>query len=220
MSKLELISYAACPFAQRTRMVLIEKGVDFTLTELDLSNKPDWFDEISPYGKVPVIRHDGQTIYESAVINEYLEEVFPEPLLMPLGAFARAEARIWMHYCDAYYLPASSRLSATYKNPEKKTESVQKLEDTFRFIEIEALRKLSDGPYWFGEKISLVDTHYSPFLERFAAYDEIFGVSMPVECTRIRAWLDAMASRQSFQDTTRGLESHIKGMRRRLGIAA
>ncbi len=220
MSTLELISYAACPYAQRTRMVLIEKGLDFTLMEVDLSNKPDWFDEISPYGKVPVIRHEGRTIYESAVINEYLEEVFPTPSLMPAGAFARAQARIWMHYCDAYYLPASFKLSAVHKDPSMKAEAVQKLEDAFRFLENEGLRKLSDGPFWFGEKVSLVDTHYSPFLERFAAYEEIFGVRMPAECMRIREWLSAMALRKSYQDTTRGLEKHINGMRRRLGLAA
>jgi len=220
MSNLELVSYAACPFAQRTRMVLIEKGLDFTLREVDLSNKPAWFDEISPYGKVPVLRHNGQTIYESAVINEYLDEAFPEPPLMPASVFERAEARIWMHYCDAYYLPASSRLSATHQEPDKKAEAVEKLEQAFLFLENEGLRRLSDGPFWFGKEVTLVDTHYSPFLERFAAYDEIFGVRLPAACTRLRAWLDAMAARESYTQTARGVDAHIAGIRRRLGIAA
>ena len=53
---------------------MIEKEIPFELTEVDLRNKPDWFLAVSPYGKVPVIVDDGQTIYESAIINEYLDE--------------------------------------------------------------------------------------------------------------------------------------------------
>lgn len=83
MADIEIFSANACPYAQRTRFMLTEKGVPFSLTEIDLRNKPAWFKDVSPYGKVPVIRHRGQVIYESAIINEYLEEVFPEPPLMP-----------------------------------------------------------------------------------------------------------------------------------------
>ena len=77
MSKLEVISSSTCPFAQRTRMVLLEKKVDFTLTEIDLNAKQDWFLQISPYGKVPVVRHGDAVIVESAVINEYLPPPIP-----------------------------------------------------------------------------------------------------------------------------------------------
>ena len=83
MSDVEIFSAEVCPYAQRTRMVLVEKGVDFTLREVDLANKPDWFLEVSPYSKVPVIRHQGRVVYESANINEYLDEVYPEPPMMP-----------------------------------------------------------------------------------------------------------------------------------------
>ncbi len=220
MAELELFSYVACPFAQRTRMVLIEKGITFDLTEIDLSNKPDWFKKLSPYGKVPLIRHQGNVIYESAVINEYLDEVFPAPPLMPSTPAARARARIWMHYCDTYFLPASFRLSASYKDTEKHKEAVHKLEDALRFIEMEGLRKLSDGPFWLGAEVGLVDLHYSPFLERLGAYEEVFGVTLPAECTRLRAWLAAIQERDSYQQTARTLDQHLAGLRRRLGLAA
>jgi glutathione S-transferase len=93
MQKLEIISSKSCPFAQRSRMVLLEKGIDFDFTEIDLDNKPDWFLKVSPYSKVPVIRHNGAVIWESAVINEYLDEVFPEPPLLPHDPVARASAQ-------------------------------------------------------------------------------------------------------------------------------
>ena len=63
--QIEIISSKSCPFAQRSRMVLLEKGIDFVFTEIDLNDKPDWFLKVSPYGKVPVIRHDGAVIWES-----------------------------------------------------------------------------------------------------------------------------------------------------------
>ena len=93
MSKVELFSYEACPYAQRTRMVLIEKGIEFELTEIDLYERPAWFREVSPYGKVPVLRHDGRVVYESAIINQYLDEVFPEPPLMPADPYGRAQVQ-------------------------------------------------------------------------------------------------------------------------------
>jgi glutathione S-transferase len=62
---------------------LLEKKIDFTPIEIDLQNKPDGFTQISRYGKVPAIKHGDVEIYESAIINEYLNKVFPEPPLLP-----------------------------------------------------------------------------------------------------------------------------------------
>ena len=76
METIKIYSSARCPYAQRTRMLMIEKELPFELIEVDLRNKPDWFLAVSPYGKVPVIVDDGKTIYESAIINEYLDEKF------------------------------------------------------------------------------------------------------------------------------------------------
>ena len=115
MSDIKIYSFDKCPYAQRTRMVLIEKGLDCELIEIDVYNKPEWFHEISPYGKVPVIVHEGKTIFESAIINEYLDERYPEVGLMPTDLYERARARIWMDYCSSYYLPACTRLLRDHK---------------------------------------------------------------------------------------------------------
>jgi len=84
MTEIEIYSAVLCPFAHRSRLTLIEKGVPFQLIEIDLQDKPANFKEISPYGKVPVLKHGDQRVWESAVINEYLEEAFPKPALLPL----------------------------------------------------------------------------------------------------------------------------------------
>ena len=90
MSEIKLYSARACPFAHRTRLVLGEKKLKFELIEIDLANKPAWYKDVSLYGKVPAIEHAGQRIVESAVINEYLDEVFPTPSLLPKEPARRA----------------------------------------------------------------------------------------------------------------------------------
>ncbi len=93
MSNIQLYFAKASTFSQRTRVVLLEKGIDFTPIEIDLQNKPEEFLKISRYGKVPAIEHGDAQIYESAIINGYLNEVFSEPPPLPSVPAAKALAR-------------------------------------------------------------------------------------------------------------------------------
>ncbi|MBM4197264.1 MAG: glutathione S-transferase family protein [Gammaproteobacteria bacterium] len=214
MADVELFSFTACPYAQRSRLVLLEKAIGFELVEIDLHNRPAWFSEVSPYGKVPVLRHQGRVVYESAIINQYVDEAFPDRPLMPADPFGRAQARIWMDYCDTRYLPAAHRLMVDRESPEKRATALGKLNEVLRFIEFEGLRKLSDGPYWLGVRPSLVDFHFLPFFERFAVYVELAGAAWLPECTRLRSWYDTVASRDSFIATRHTLDFHLDQQRR------
>lgn len=211
---MELYSYDACPFAQRTRMVLAEKGLPFELHEIDVHNKPDGWEKISPYGKVPLLRDRGGTIYESAIINEYLDEAYPEPPLMPATNLARAQARIWMDYCDSRFLPAVHKLVWSGDDEEARRENLGTVIEMLHFIEDEGLARCGSGPYWFGDRPTLVDFHYLPFFERFAAYDELVGLRIPPDCPRLIAWLDAMCGRDSVSSTLRPAAYHIENQRR------
>ncbi len=220
MADVDIYSSQGCPFAQRTRMVLIEKDSLFNLTEIYLEHKPEWFEDISPYSKVPLIMHKGQRIYESAIINEYLDEVFPEPRLMPLDPAARAQARIWMHYCDNYYLAAAWGLRGSGGDSEKQAAALAKMQDRLRFMENEGLRKLSDsGPYWLGAELSLVDIQFSPFFERFCVYEELWGAKIPDECTRLIEWRENIKNTKGYQETARAPEVHIE-LRKQMMSAA
>ncbi len=214
MSAVELFSFEACPYAQRTRMVLIEKGISFELTEIDVHNRPTWFRDVSPYGKVPVLRHEGRVVYESAIINQYLDETFPDPPLMPADAYGRAQARIWMDYCETRYLPATHRLMAERDKPGKLDDNRAKLAEVMRFMEREGLRKLGEGPCWMGAQPTLVDFQFLPFFERFAVYEELAGAQWPDDCTRLRQWYDAMSQRRSFIETRHTLDFHLEQQRR------
>jgi glutathione S-transferase len=214
MSTVELFSYEACPYAQRARMALIEKGIPFSLTEVDLYNKPDWFKKLSPYGKVPLLRHGEALVYESRIITEYLEDAFPTPAMMPQNPGLRARARIWIDYCDSYLMPALHALIGDRRNPEKQIKNRQTVRERLLFIEHEGLRKLSDGPYWMGKDVSLVDVQFMPFFERFPCYVELWGAAMPAECTRLKAWIAAMESRESHRKTVNSIDFHMIRYRR------
>ncbi len=104
MRRLTLVSHPLCPYVQRAAIALDEKAVAFERIAIDLANKPDWFEAISPLGKVPLLRvADGAretVLFESNVILEYLEETQPHPL-HPADPLARARHRAWNEFGSA-----------------------------------------------------------------------------------------------------------------------
>jgi glutathione S-transferase len=96
-AKLTLVSHGLCPYVQRAVIALSEKGVPFKRVDVDLAHKPDWFTDISPLGKVPLLRVGQAVIFESAVILEYLEETHPHPLHSS-DPLVRAEHRSWIEF--------------------------------------------------------------------------------------------------------------------------
>ncbi len=188
---------------------MIEKEIPFELTEVDLRNKPDWFLAVSPYGKVPVIVDDGQTIYESAIINEYLDEKYTSIPMMPEEPVERAKARIWMDYCTNKYLTLSRKLLVDHGNEELQRENKKKMKESLIYIEKECFEKNANGPFWLGNNISLVDLHYAPFFERFGAFKELFGVEWPEECIKISDWWSAIQKRDSYKMTVLPTEEHV-----------
>ena len=196
-SVMELFTARVCPYAHRSRLALLEKGLDFEHIEIDFKDKSARFLEASPYGKVPALVHNGETIYESLVINEYLDEVFPEPGLMPADAALRAKARIWIHYCDEYFTGDFYAVIHN-KDHDQHAELTAKVRDRLRFVENEAFARLSgDGPYWFGADVSLVDLAWYPFFERLPAWSHYRGLTIPDDCPRLAAWAAAMKGRAS-----------------------
>lgn len=197
MAEVEVYSSTVCPYAHRTRLALLEKGVDFTLTEIDLENKPDWFTAISPYGKVPVIKHGSDRVWESTIINEYLDEVFPEPPLMPHNPGSRAIARIWIDFANTKFIPTFYKLLLN-QDPQKQQEWAQELHNHLLFMEREGIGKLSsNGPYWLGESLSLIDLAFYPWFERWSVLQHYRGFVLPSECVRLKKWQEAMGARDS-----------------------
>ena len=119
---MSLYSGTTDPFSQRCRIVLFEKGMDFQVIDVDLFNKPEDIAVINPYNRVPVLVDRDLVLYESNIINEYIDERFPHPQLMPPDPIMRARARQLLHTMEVELfshiesLWSSSRLFSPSRN--------------------------------------------------------------------------------------------------------
>lgn len=216
--KLELFSARVCPYAHRTRLALAEKDVDFTLSEIELTNKPQRFLDISPYGKVPALVHGDKVIYESAIVGEYLNDVFPEPSLLPDDPYTRARVRIWIDYFDNRFLDIYYDAIGN-RDRSKDDEFRDKISESFRYMENEGMAKLfGDGPYWLGSDLSLLDIAVYPFLERLPAWSHYRGINIPADCTRLLTWYAAMQERPSVKGMANTPEFYIEGYKGYAGV--
>lgn len=209
MAEVTLYSAKVCPFAQRTRLGLLEKQVDFELIEIDLDNTPDWFLEVSPYGKVPVLKRDDDLIWESAIINEYLEEVYPDPPLMPSRPGRRAYARFWIDFSNTKFVPWFYKFLLEQR-PERQQQRATELRDHFLFMEQQGLNDPQAGPYWLGDQLSLVDLAFYPFFERLPILEHYRGFSLPEECPRLSDWWATMRERPAVQQIMKSPEFYIR----------
>jgi glutathione S-transferase len=191
----ELVSHHLCPYVQRAVIALTEKGVPFTRTYIDLANKPDWFKDISPLGKVPLLRirqDDGTEVvlFESAVICEYLEDTQPNPL-HPAEALERARHRAWIEF-------GSSILGDLwgFETAKDAGAAAGKAADlAAKFARFEAA--LGAGPFFSGERFSLVDAVFGPIFRYFDVFDPIADHGIFTATPKVRAWRAALAARPS-----------------------
>ena len=190
--KPELISFKRCPFVQRTAIMLLEKGIDFDITYIDLNNPPDWFRAISPFGKVPVLRCCDTVLFESAVINEYLDETHT-PSLHPTDPLQRAHNREWIEFGSNLNLEVIGVMMAKNQNEfaAKREQAMQSL------ARVE--QQLGDGPYFNGAEFSLVDAAYAPTLQRVSILREQFQIDLLEDLPKLRAWWTTLAARDSVQ---------------------
>jgi glutathione S-transferase len=185
-----------CPYARRTRMVLHEKGLDFETYEVDLSNKSEEFLRASPTGKVPVIVVDGESLYESNVVNQYLDEVADGPRLMPEDPKARAHARIWMAFADADFFPAVFVASVGRErgfSEERISEAIERLQTALGKLE----ERLEGREYLAGE-FSLADVAHAGNFVRLRELEERGAVSLD-EYPNVAAWATRIEARESYR---------------------
>lgn len=210
MADVKLFSARACPFAHRTRLVLSHKKIDFELVEIDLQNKPSWFGTVSGYGKVPAIEHDGNRIWESAVINEYLDEVFRSPTLLPGEPAGRAVARIWIDWANTRLVPAFGALLRGQASGEQATGR-RELGEAAAYLEREGFARHSgEGPFFFGARPGLVDFALYPWFERWPALEHYRGFALPRDLTRLARWKNEVGKLDAVQAHANSVEYFIE----------
>jgi glutathione S-transferase len=193
MAYFELISNHLCPYTQRAVIQLAEKGLPCKRVYIDLASKPDWFLQVSPLGKVPVLRTHDAAVFETAVICEYIEDLTPAVPLHPVEPLQRARHRAWAEFASAviadvfgfYMAPDAAAF-------ERKSGDLQ---TKFRWLE----RHLMDGPYFAGAGFSLVDAAFAPVFRLFDTFDRIgdFGIFKGMH--RVPAYRAALAERSSVR---------------------
>lgn len=193
---LTLISHALCPYVQRAAIVLAEKGIPFERRDIDLAAKPDWFLGISPLGKTPVLLAEGQAIFESSVICEYLDET-TSPRLHPAAPIDRARHRAWLEFGSALL----NTIGAFYSAPDDAALAARATDLRHRFDQVEAA--LGRGPWFGGEHFGMVDAVFGPVFRYFDVFDGIADFGILTGLQKVGAWRNALAARPSVRAAVR-----------------
>lgn len=189
-ARLELVSHKLCPYVQRAAITLAEKGAPFERSWVDLANRPAWFTAISPLGKVPLLKVDGEVLFESAVICDYLDETIG-PGLHPADPLQRAKHRAWVEFGSSVL----AAIGAFYNAPDAAAfeRATGTLEGKFATIE----QVLGDGPWFAGARFSLVDAAFGPVFRYFDVFDRIGQFGILDGKPKVQAWRAALARRPS-----------------------
>jgi glutathione S-transferase len=164
-----------CPYCARVRIVLAEKGIEYETVAIDLDDRPAWIFEKNPLGRVPVVEEDTFVLAESAVIDEYLNERYPDPALWPADPGERALGRMLVFRFD--------ELSRPYYALRRGEEGAAERFDA-ALAELDGV--LEDQPFLSGREFGLADIAYVPWVLR--ARDR-----MEVELTPFPALADWVA---------------------------
>jgi glutathione S-transferase len=198
--RLKLVSFDICPYVERSRIVLLEKDLPHDVAFIDLRDKPGWFLEVSPMGRVPVLLVDDRPVIESMVINELLDELYPHPPLFPADPLARAQGRGWIVFANDVLMPAGGAAMLALAGGaagDGLAKPLPALRDALGKLERELGR--DRGPFFLGAGFSLVDATYAPFFRRWRLAE---GWGAPEarllgSFRAVSAWGDAVLSRPS-----------------------
>lgn len=196
---IKLYDFQSSPNCQRVKIVLAEKNLPYEVVPIDLRKQeqktPEYL-KLNPYGKVPVLTDDGTVLYESCIINEYLDEKYPTPRLMPADPAARAKARILIDFgltqMDAAY--TKLRMEMTKDEKERNPETVRAAKEDIKKRLQRLEQELGDKNYLVGD-FSLADADLLPRFTRL----EGFGVLPDPSLPRLGKYLQRMKERSSVK---------------------
>ena len=186
---MNLYSGTTDPFSHRCRIVLFEKGMDFEVIDVDLYNKPEDIAIINPYNRVPVLVDRDLVLYEANIINEYIDERFPHPQLMPPDPIMRARARQLLHTFEQELFTHLEALEAAQKG-------IDKVRTHVRDHLTQLAPVFSKQKYMLGDEFSMLDVAIAPLLWRL----EHYGIELPKAAAPLMKYAERTFSRQGFID--------------------
>jgi len=177
------------PYSHRTRIVLFEKDVECQIVEVDVSKKPRELADLNPYNQVPTLVDRDLVLYESNVINEYLDERLPHPPLMPVDPVSRARARLMLLRFDRDWYDLIPEITGGDKKSAQRARVV--IRDGLSVIS----PVFKDQPFILGEECSLVDCALAPLLWRL----DYYGIELPRQAKPILDYADRLFARKAFK---------------------
>ncbi len=197
---IKLYDYPQCPFCRKTRVALAEKGLEYERIIIDLrkkEQKKEEFLKLNPYGKVPVLVDNGVVIYESSVINEYLDEKYPEPPLMPSEPPERARVRILADFCESrFHTPwFNIYLQVTFKTEDQRDKDLINASKQELSEHLSRINEVLQGQEYLAGEYSLADIALTP---RVALFDSL-NIQIPPEFKNVMKWIERIKSRPSYQ---------------------
>jgi RNA polymerase-associated protein len=184
-----LYSGTTCPFSQRCRFVLFEKGMDFEIKDVDLFNKPEDINVMNPYGQVPVLVERDLILYESNIINEYIDERFPHPQLMPADPVMRARTRLFLFNFERELFVHVQTLENS-NNPKL----IERAKPAIRDRLVQLAPVLLKNKYMLGDDFSMLDVAIAPLLWRLDHY----GIDVPKSAVPLMKYAERIFSRPAF----------------------
>jgi RNA polymerase-associated protein len=186
---MNLYSGTTCPFSHRCRIVLYEKGMDFQVIDVDLFNKPEDIAVINPYNRVPVLVERDLILYEPNIINEYIDERFPHPQLMPADPIMRAKARQLLSGMEREIFAHIESLEKNVKTADKARQIIRE-----RLIELAPI--FTKQKHMLGDEFSMLDVAIAPLLWRLDHY----GIDLGKQAAPLMKYAERIFSRQGFID--------------------
>ncbi len=183
-----LYSGTTDPFSQRCRFVLFEKGMDFQVIDVDVYNKPEDLAVMNPYNKVPVLVERDLILHEANIINEYIDERFPHPQLMPADPVMRARARLFLHQFEQdlfCHIPALE--SSVAKTVEKARQAVKA-----NLTQISPI--FMKQKFMLGDEFSMLDVAIAPLLWRLDHY----GIQLDKDAAPLMKYAERLFSRPAY----------------------
>ena len=185
-----LYSGTTCPFSHRCRFVLFEKGMDFEIRDVDLYNKPEDINVMNPYGQVPILVERDLILYESNIINEYIDERFPHPQLMPADPVMRARARLFLFQFEVELF---SQIEAL-EHGNAKAQDKARAHVSDRLVQMAPV--FTKQKHMLGDEFSMLDVAISPLLWRL----DYYGIALPKSAAPIMKYAERLFSRPAFID--------------------
>ncbi|HEY1044088.1 MAG: glutathione S-transferase N-terminal domain-containing protein [Telluria sp.] len=187
-----LYSGTTCPFSQRCRLVLFEKGMDFEVRDVDLFNKPEDISTMNPYGQVPILVERELILYESNIINEYIDERFPHPQLMPADPLMRARARLMLFNFEKELFVHVHVLESERNKANDKSHDKARAEIRDRLTTLAPL--FLKNKYMLGDEFSMLDVAIAPLLWRLDHY----GIELSKTAAPLMKYAERIFSRPAY----------------------